>query len=71
MMVDNYVDVEPIYESVPGWKTSTIGITGYDKLPEIARNYLSKIEEWVGTPIDMISTGPDREHTIVLRHPFD
>ena len=71
MMVDNYADVEPIYESVPGWKTSTVGITGYDELPENARNYLSKIEEWVGSPIDMISTGPDREHTIVLRHPFD
>ncbi len=62
---------EPVYEDMPGWKSSTVGVKCYDELPEAARNYLRRIEEVVGVPIDIISTGPDREETIVLRHPFD
>ncbi|HKL63165.1 MAG TPA: adenylosuccinate synthase [Woeseiaceae bacterium] len=69
--VDRYADIEPVYEDLPGWKESTVGITDYDALPENARRYLARIEAIVGTSIDIISTGADREHTIVLRHPFD
>ncbi len=64
-------DCEPEYIDMPGWKTSTVGIRRYEDLPENARAYLRKIEELVGVPIDIISTGPDRKETIVLRHPFD
>ncbi len=62
---------EPVYEDMPGWQSSTVGVKEYDALPEAARNYLKRIEEIVGVPIDIISTGPDREETIVLRHPFE
>ena len=62
---------EPIYEEMPGWKGSTVGIRNRAQLPEAARNYLRRIEEVCEVPVDMISTGPDREETIVLRHPFD
>ncbi|HZX22707.1 MAG TPA: adenylosuccinate synthase [Woeseiaceae bacterium] len=69
--VDRYADIEPVYEDMPGWTESTVGITDYDALPANARSYLARIEAIVATPIDIISTGADREHTIVLRHPFD
>jgi adenylosuccinate synthase len=61
---------EPVYENMPGWKESTIGIKRYEDLPENARAYLKRIEEIVEVPIDIISTGPDRAETIVLRNPF-
>ncbi|MFJ3046413.1 adenylosuccinate synthase [Herbaspirillum chlorophenolicum] len=61
---------EPIYEEMPGWTESTVGAKSLDALPANARAYIARIEELVGVPIDMISTGPDREETIVLRHPF-
>jgi adenylosuccinate synthase len=70
LFVDAYADVQPIYEELPGWKESTIGITSYDKLPGNARKYLERVRELVKIPIDMISTGPDREETIVLKHSF-
>jgi len=62
---------EPIYEEIPGWSQSTVGIKRHEDLPAAARNYLRRIEETCGVPVDMISTGPDREETIVLRHPFE
>jgi adenylosuccinate synthase len=61
---------EPIYEELPGWTASTVGVQDYDKLPASARAYLKRMEEVCGAPIDVISTGPDRAETIVLRHPF-
>jgi len=61
----------PIYEELPGWKESTVGITAYEQLPENARAYLRKIEALVEVPIDIISTGPERNDNIILRHPFD
>ncbi|MGD8477569.1 MAG: adenylosuccinate synthase, partial [Burkholderiales bacterium] len=61
---------EPEYEEVAGWSESTVGVREYDALPENAIRYLKRIEEICGVPIDLISTGPDREETIVLRHPF-
>ena len=62
--------VEPIYETMPGWTDSTLGITDHGKLPPNAQRYLARISEVVESPIDIISTGPDRAQTIVLRHPF-
>jgi adenylosuccinate synthase len=61
---------EPVYETFGGWKESTIGITQWDRLPANAQAYLSRVQEVAGVPIDMISTGPDRDETILLRHPF-
>jgi adenylosuccinate synthase len=62
---------EPVYEEMPGWLDSTVGIRNFECLPEAARNYLRRMEEVCEVPIDMISTGPDREETILLRHPFE
>ena len=55
-----------MYEKVPGWKTSTEGITDYDKLPKQARSYLAFVEKESGAKVGMISTGPDRDHTILM-----
>jgi adenylosuccinate synthase len=60
-----------IYEEMPGWKESTVGAKSLAGLPANARAYINRIEQLVGVPIDMVSTGPDRRETIVLRHPFD
>ena len=67
---DDIVACKPIYDTFPGWTETTAGITEWDKLPLNARKYLERVEEFIGAPIDMVSTGPDREHTIVLRHPY-
>lgn len=61
---------QPVYEEMPGWRSSTGGIRRYQDLPDAARSYLQRIEELAGVPIDIISTGPDRVDTIVLREPF-
>jgi len=68
---DRFEQCEPVLIEMPGWKASTVGVKSRDALPEAARSYLRKIEELCETPIDIISTGPDREETIVLRHPFE
>lgn len=60
----------PIYETVPGWQESTVGVTDYDALPANARSYLQRMEALCGVPIALVSTGPDRDQTIVLRDPF-
>lgn len=60
----------PIYETLPGWQASTVAIKSFDALPIQARDYIKRIEVLLGVPIDMISTGPERDETIVLRHPF-
>ncbi len=67
---DDLAACEPVYESLPGWKESTVGVKTLDGLPAAARAYIKRMEEVCGVPVDMISTGPDREETIVLRHPF-
>ena len=67
---DDYEGLHPVYEEVPGWSESTLGAKTLEELPQAARDYIKKIEEVVGAPIDIISTGPDRVETIVLRHPF-
>jgi adenylosuccinate synthase len=66
----DYENLRPVYETLPGWRDSTVGLKSLDALPENARAYIARIEELVGAPIDIISTGPDREDTILLRHPF-
>lgn len=68
---DNFEACEPVYIEMPGWQESTIGMQSYDDLPAAAQAYLGKVEELSGVPIDIISTGPDREETIVLKHPFE
>ncbi len=62
---------EPIYEEMPGWTTSTVGVKTLDGLPPQARRYLDRLSELCAVPVDVVSTGPDRDETIVLRHPFD
>ncbi|HEV7928569.1 MAG TPA: adenylosuccinate synthetase, partial [Nitrosospira sp.] len=68
---DELACCEPIYEEMPGWSESTVGIRDFGELPAAARAYLKRVEEICEVPIDMISTGPDRKETIVLRHPFE
>jgi adenylosuccinate synthase len=68
---DRFEQCQPLFIEMPGWKESTVGLKSRDELPETARAYLRKVEELCETPIDIISTGPDREETVVLRHPFD
>ncbi|MET0280154.1 MAG: adenylosuccinate synthase [Steroidobacteraceae bacterium] len=70
LLVEDFGAVEPVYEDLPGWAESTVGLTHYEDLPLNARRYLERIQSVVGVPVDIISTGPDREHTIVLNHPF-
>jgi adenylosuccinate synthase len=67
---DDIARCEPIYETFAGWTESTAGITEWDRLPRAARQYLERVQAFMGVPIDMVSTGPDRDHTILLRHPF-
>ncbi len=67
---DDYSTLQPVYEELPGWSESTLGAKTLEQLPANARDYIDRIQELVGVPIDIISTGPDRVETIVLRHPF-
>ena len=66
----DYENLNPVYETLPGWSESTLGLKSLEALPDNARAYIARLEELVGAPIDIISTGPDREETILLRHPF-
>ena len=65
-----YAEITPVYETLPGWQASTLGVKRLDGLPENARRYIRAVEEAVGASIDIISTGPDRSETIVLKDPF-
>jgi adenylosuccinate synthase len=67
---DEIARCQPVYEAMEGWSQSTVGVTEYGKLPVNARLYLQRIEQVTGVPIDMISTSPDRDHTIMKRHPY-
>jgi adenylosuccinate synthase len=71
LSIEGYAALEPVYEELPGWRESTVGVTDYEALPVNARKYLERLQALVEVPIDVISTGPDRDQTIVLRHPFD
>ena len=67
---DDYNRIIPIYEKIDGWDECTKGIKEFDKLPVNARAYISRIQTLIGIPIDIISTGPDRDDTVILNHPF-
>jgi adenylosuccinate synthase len=71
LSIEGYAGLEPVYEELPGWRESTVGITDYAALPVNARRYLEHLQALVEVPIDVISTGPERDQTIVLRHPFE
>ncbi|WBA11441.1 adenylosuccinate synthase [Salinivibrio kushneri] len=71
LAADAYEHIEPIYESMPGWSENTFGVKSLDELPQAALDYIKRIEELTGVPIDVISTGPDRNETIIKVHPFN
>jgi adenylosuccinate synthase len=71
VVVDRFAECEPVYEEHAGWQESTVGVTQFDDLPANARDYLARIEELAGVPVDIVSTGPDREQTIIKQHPFE
>jgi adenylosuccinate synthase len=71
LLPHRFSECEPVYEDHPGWHEPTHGITDFAKLPVNARKYLARMEELAAVPIDIVSTGPDRAQTIVLRHPYD
>ncbi len=71
VLVDRFADCKPVYEECAGWQASTVGVTDEKDLPEKARAYLRRIEELAGVPVDIISTGPGREQTIIRQHPFE
>jgi len=67
---EDYEKVTPVYETMPGWSESTLGAQTIDQLPQAAINYIKRLEELMETPIDIVSTGPDRIETVVLRDPY-
>ncbi|NIG87678.1 adenylosuccinate synthase [Serratia symbiotica] len=71
LAAEDWEGIEPIYESMPGWSESTFGVKEHSKLPQAALDYIKRIEELTGVPVDIISTGPDRSETMILRDPFD
>jgi adenylosuccinate synthase len=71
MAAEGYELITPVYEDMSGWSENSYGVTTFDGLPQAAKNYVKRLEELTGVPIDIISTGPDRNETIVLRHPFE
>jgi adenylosuccinate synthase len=70
MGADDIARCKPIYETLPGWSESSVGVTQYDQLPANAKRYLQRIEETTGVPVHVVSTSPDRDHTILLHHPY-
>ena len=70
MGADEIARCKPIYETLPGWSESSVGVTQYDQLPANAKRYLQRIEETTGVPVHVVSTSPDRDHTILLHHPY-
>ncbi|ROR56103.1 UNVERIFIED_ORG: adenylosuccinate synthetase [Providencia alcalifaciens] len=71
LAADEWDGIEPVYESMPGWKETTFGVKQRELLPQAALNYIKRVEELTGIPVDIISTGPDRSETMILRDPFD
>ena len=71
LAAEGWEGIEPIYETLPGWTESTFGVKDHSKLPQAALNYIKRVEDVTGVPVDIISTGPDRSETMILRDPFD
>ena len=67
---EEYLKVRPVYETLPGWDETTFGMTSLDEMPKAAKQYVERLSRVVGAPIDIVSTGPDREQTIVISTPF-
>lgn len=67
---EEVAECEPIYESMPGWQQNTYGVKCWEALPQAARNYLDRLESMCGVPIAIVSTGPERDETILKHHPF-
>ncbi len=70
MGADEIARCQPIYETLPGWSETSVGVTRYEDLPVNAQRYLDRIQETTGVPIHVVSTSPDRDHTILLHHPY-
>ncbi len=70
MGAEDIARCKPIYETLPGWSDSTVGVTVYERLPTAARHYLQRIETLTGVPVHVVSTSPDRDHTIMMQHPY-
>ncbi len=70
MGLNAQAEVKPVYETLPGWKSSTFGIRDFARLPENAKKYIRRLEELVGVPVDVISTSPEREDVIIIRDPY-
>ena len=71
LRVDRLTECEPVYEELSGWRDSTVGLAEFSELPEAAQLYLQRIQDILEVPVEIISTGPDREQNIILRNPFD
>ncbi|MBH97643.1 MAG: adenylosuccinate synthase [Rhodospirillaceae bacterium] len=71
VLMERYGDCEPVYETLPGWDIPTAGITSYSDLPKQAQHYLNRLEELLDVPVDIVSTGPERDAIIMRRNPFD
>lgn len=71
LVAENWESIEPVYETLPGWSESIFGVKYFDQLPQTAQYYIKRIEEVTGVPVDIVSTGPDRSETMILRDPFD
>ncbi len=71
MAADGYEKIRPVYEEMPGWSENTFGVQDFEALPQQAKDYISRLEQITGVPVDIVSTGPDRNETIVLRNPYD
>lgn len=70
LAAEGYEAITPVYEEMPGWSEDTFGVTTLAGLPQAARDYIKRIETLAGVPVDIVSTGPDRAHTMVLRDPY-
>ncbi len=70
LLPEQLSECEAVYEDLPGWKQSSAGVTRYEDLPAAAQSYLERLQQLVGVPIDIVSTGPDRDQTIIKKHPF-
>lgn len=70
-MADDFAGLEPVYEEMPGWTESTADVVVVDELPANAQAYIKRIESLLGVPVDMLSTGAERNSTIILRDPFE
>jgi adenylosuccinate synthase len=70
LLPEQLAECEAVYEELTGWKQSSVGATRYDQLPPAAQAYLERLQALVGVPIDIVSTGPDRDQTIIKKHPF-